>query len=263
MASNYERIQASRQRFREQAQISEDSYNKFRQAYVQQVDGDALAAGAKESADRMRQTLRESTGPAKPQQVQRAFAAYNSQIQRLRAYTQAGGSLPGDTRMAQLEREFAQQRADFTAYLRQQQSRQGQPGGALGWQTVDAAQAADDNRFALRRGKKAAEVFLDASRLTPQQQKAMAGGYASYDTSGDVDRTILAALTGSGTLKPGVLENAQRNRQRAAYQEAAQAARDSGAVRAGQYNQAQEKLDLVDDAITALERCTLQRMRGC
>lgn len=254
MASNYERIQASRQRFREQAQISEDSYNKFRQAYVQQVDGDALAAGAKESADRMRQTLRESTGPAKPQQVQRAFAAYNSQIQRLRAYTQAGGSLPGDTRMAQLEREFAQQRADFTAYLRQQQSRQGQPGGALGWQTVDAAQAADDNRFALRQGKKAAEVFLDTSRLTPQQQKAMAGGYASYDTSGDVDRTILAALTGSGTLKPGVLENAQRNRQRAAYQEAAQAARDSGAVRAGQYNQAQEKLDLVDDAITALEK---------
>lgn len=254
MASNYERIQASRQRFREQAQISEDSYNKFRQAYVQQVDGDALAAGAKESADRMRQTLRESTGPAKPQQVQRAFAAYNSQIQRLRAYTQAGGRLPGDTRMAQLEREFAQQRADFTAYLRQQQSRQGQPGGALGRQTVDAAQAADDNRFALRRGKKAAEVFLDASRLTPQQQKAMAGGYASYDTSGDVDRTILAALTGSGTLKPGVLENAQRNRQRAAYQEAAQAARDSGAVRAGQYNQAQEKLDLVDDAITALEK---------
>lgn len=254
MASNYERIQASRQRFREQAQISEDSYNKFRQAYVQQVDGDALAAGAKESADRMRQTLRESTGPAKPQQVQRAFAAYNSQIQRLRAYTQAGGSLPGDTRMAQLEREFAQQRADFTAYLRQQQSRQGQPGGALGRQTVDAAQAADDNRFALRQGKKAAEVFLDTSRLTPQQQKAMAGGYASYDTSGDVDRTILAALTGSGTLKTGVLENAQRNRQRAAYQEAAQAARDSGAVRAGQYNQAQEKLDLVDDAITALEK---------
>lgn len=254
MASNYERIQASRQRFREQAQISEDSYNKFRQAYVQQVDGDALAAGAKESADRMRQTLRESTGPAKPQQVQRAFAAYNSQIQRLRAYTQAGGSLPGDTRMAQLEREFAQQRADFTAYLRQQQSRQGQPGGALGWQTVDAAQAADDNRFALRQGKKAAEVFLDTSRLTPQQQKAMAGGYASYDTSGDVDRTILAALTGSGTLKPGVLENAQRNRQRAAYQEAAQAARDSGAVRAKQHTQAQEKLELLDDAITALER---------
>lgn len=254
MASNYERIQASRQRFREQAQISEDSYNKFRQAYVQQVDGDALAAGAKESADRMRQTLRESTGPAKPQQVQRAFAAYNSQIQRLRAYTQAGGSLPGDTRMAQLEREFAQQRADFTAYLRQQQSRQGQPGGALGWQPVDAAQAADDNRFALRQGKKAAEVFLDTSRLTPQQQKAMAGGYASYDTSGDVDRTILAALTGSGTLKPGVLENAQRNRQRAAYQEAAQAARDSGAVRAKQHTQAQEKLELLDDAITALER---------
>ena len=174
MASNYERIQASRQRFREQAQISEDSYNKFRQAYVQQVDGDALAAGAKESADRMRQTLRESTGPAKPQQVQRAFAAYNSQIQRLRAYTKAGGCLPGDTRMAQLEREFAQQRADFTAYLRQQQSRQGQPGGALGRQTVDAAQAADDNRFALRQGKKAAEAFLDTSRLTPQQQKAMA-----------------------------------------------------------------------------------------
>lgn len=254
MASNYERIQASRQRFREQAQISEDSYNKFRQAYVQQVDGDALAASAKESADRMRQTLRESTGPAKPQQVQRAFAAYNSQIQRLRAYTQAGGSLPGDTRLAQLEREFAQQRADFTAYLRQQQSRQGQPGGALGWQTVDAAQAADDNRFALRQGKKAAEAFLDTSRLTPQQQKAMAGGYASYDTSGDVDRTTLAALTGSGTLKPGVLENAQRNRLRAAYQEAAQAAHDSGAVRAGQYNQAQEKLDLVDDAITALEK---------
>lgn len=254
MASSYDRILASRQRFREQAQISEDSYNKFRQAYVQQVDGDALAAGAKESADRMRQTLRESTGPAKPQQVQRAFAAYNSQIQRLRAYTQAGGSLPGDTRMEQLEREFAQQRADFTAYLRQQQSRQGQPGGALGWQTVDEAQAADDNRFALRQGKKAAEVFLDTSRLTPQQQKAMAGGYASYDTSGDVDRTILAALTGSGTLKPGVLENAQRNRQRAAYQEAAQAARDSGAVRAKQHTQAQEKLELLDDAITALER---------
>lgn len=254
MASNYERIQASRQRFREQAQISEDSYNKFRQAYVQQVDGDALAAGAKESADRMRQTLRESTGPAKPQQVQRAFAAYNSQIQRLRAYTRAGGSLPGDTRMAQLEREFAQQRADFTAYLRQQQSRQGLPGGALGRQTVDAAQAADDNRFALRQGKKATEAFLDTSRLTPQQQKAMAGGYASYDTSGDVDRTILAALTGSGTLKPGVLENAQRNRLRTAYQEAAQAARDSGAVRAKQHTQAQEKLELLDDAITALER---------
>lgn len=254
MASNYERIQASRQRFREQAQISEDSYNKFRQAYVQQVDGDALAAGAKESADRMRQALRESTGPAKPQQVQRAFAAYNSQIQRLRAYTQAGGSLPGDTRLAQLEREFAQQRADFTAYLREQQSRKGQPGGALGRQTVDAAQTAGDNRFALRQGQKAAEAFLDTSRLTPQQQKAMAGGYASYDTSGDVDRTLAAALTGSGTLKPGVLENAQRNRQRMAYQEAAQAARDSGAVRAGQYNQAQEKLDLVDDAITALEK---------
>lgn len=254
MASNYERIQASRQRFREQAQISEDSYNKFRQAYVQQVDGDALAAGAKESADRMRQALRESTGPAKPQQVQRAFAAYNSQIQRLRAYTQAGGSLPGDTRLAQLEREFAQQRADFTAYLREQQSRKGQPGGTLGRQTVDAAQTAGDNRFALRQGQKAAEAFLDTSRLTPQQQKAMAGGYASYDTSGDVDRTTLAALTGSGTLKPGVLENAQRNRLRTAYQEAAQAARDSGAVRAGQYNQAQEKLDLVDDAITALEK---------
>lgn len=254
MASNYERIQASRQRFREQAQIDEDSYNKFRQAYVQQVDGDALAAGAKESADRMRQALRESTGPAKPQQVKRAFAAYNSQIQRLRAYTQAGGSLPGDTRLAQLEREFAQQRADFTAYLREQQSQKGQPGGALGRQTVDAAQTAGDNRFALRQGQKAAEAFLDTSRLTPQQQKAMAGGYASYDTSGDVDRTLAAALTGSGTLKPGVLENAQRNRQRMAYQEAAQAARDSGAVRAGQYNQAQEKLDLVDDAITALEK---------
>ena len=216
MASNYERIQASRQRFREQAQIDEDSYNKFRQAYVQQVDGDALAAGAKESADRMRQALRESTGPAKPQQVQRAFAAYNSQIQRLRAYTQAGGSLPGDTRLAQLEREFAQQRADFTAYLREQQSQKGQPGGALGRQTVDAAQTAGDNRFALRQGQKAAEAFLDTSRLTPQQQKAMAGGYASYDTSGDVDRTTLAALTGSGTLKPGVLEQAWKNRQRVA-----------------------------------------------
>lgn len=254
MASNYERIQASRQRFREQAQIDEDSYNKFRQAYVQQVDGDALAAGAKESADRMRQALRESTGPAKPQQVQRAFAAYNSQIQRLRAYTQAGGSLPGDTRLAQLEREFAQQRADFTAYLREQQSQKGQPGGALGRQTVDAAQTAGDNRFALRQGQKAAEAFLDTSRLTPQQQKAMAGGYASYDTSGDVDRTLAAALTGSGTLKPGVLEQAWKNRQRAAYQDAAQTAADSGAVRAGQYNQAQEKLDLVDDAITALEK---------
>ena len=254
MASNYERIQASRQRFREQAQIDEDSYNKFRQAYVQQVDGDALAAGAKESADRMRQALRESTGPAKPQQVQRAFAAYNSQIQRLRAYTQAGGSLPGDTRLAQLEREFAQQRADFTAYLREQQSQKGQPGGALGRQTVDAAQTAGDNRFALRQGQKAAEAFLDTSRLTPQQQKAMAGGYASYDTSGDVDRTTLAALTGSGTLKPGVLEQAWKNRQRAAYQEAAQAAQGSGEVRGKQYAQAQETLDRLDDAITALEK---------
>lgn len=254
MASNYERIQASRQRFREQAQIDEDSYNKFRQAYVQQVDGDALAAGAKESADRMRQALRESTGPAKPQQVQRAFAAYNSQIQRLRAYTQAGGSLPGDTRLAQLEREFAQQRADFTAYLREQQSRKGQPGGALGRQTVDAAQTAGDNRFALRQGQKAAEAFLDTSRLTPQQQKAMAGGYASYDTSGDVDRTLAAALTGSGTLKPGVLEQAWKNRQRAAYQEAAQAAQGSGEVRGKQYAQAQETLDRLDDAITALEK---------
>lgn len=254
MASNYERIQASRQRFREQAQIDEDSYNKFRQAYVQQVDGDALAAGAKESADRMRQALRESTGPAKPQQVQRAFAAYNSQIQRLRAYTQAGGSLPGDTRLAQLEREFAQQRADFTAYLREQQSQKGQPGGALGRQTVDAAQTAGDNRFALRQGQKAAEAFLDTSRLTPQQQKAMAGGYASYDTSGDVDRTTLAALTGSGTLKPGVLEQAWKNRQRAAYQEAAQAAQGSGEVHGKQYAQAQETLELLDDAITALEK---------
>lgn len=254
MASNYERIQASRQRFREQAQIDEDSYNKFRQAYVQQVDGDALAAGAKESADRMRQALRESTGPAKPQQVQRAFAAYNSQIQRLRAYTQAGGSLPGDTRLAQLEREFAQQRADFTAYLREQKSQKGQPGGALGRQTVDAAQTAGDNRFALRQGQKAAEAFLDTSRLTPQQQKAMAGGYASYDTSGDVDRTLAAALTGSGTLKPGVLEQAWKNRQRAAYQEAAQAAQGSGEVRGKQYAQAQETLDRLDDAITALEK---------
>lgn len=254
MASNYERIQASRQRFREQAQIDEDSYNKFRQAYVQQVDGDALAAGAKESADRMRQALRESTGPAKPQQVKRAFAAYNSQIQRLRAYTQAGGSLPGDTRLAQLEREFAQQRAEFTAYLREQQSQKGQPGGALGRQTVDAAQTAGDNRFALRQGQKAAEAFLDTSRLTPQQQKAMAGGYASYDTSGDVDRTLAAALTGSGTLKPGVLEQAWKNRQRAAYQEAAQAAQGSGEVHEKQYAQAQETLDRLDDAITALEK---------
>lgn len=46
----------------------------------------------------------------------------------------------------------------------------------------------------------------------------------------------------------------EKNRQRAAYQEAAQAARDSGAVRAKQHTQAQEKLELLDDAITALER---------
>lgn len=254
MASNYERIQASRQRFREQAQLTEENYNKFRQAYVQQFDPEELMSGARESAYQMQKTMQESRGPDRPAKIRRAFADYEDYMNKVRTFAASGGQFAVGGSEKRLEQEFEKQREDFLALLREQQSQKGQPGGALGRQTVDAAQTAGDNRFALRQGQKAAEAFLDTSRLTPQQQRAMAGGYASYDTSGDVDRTLATALAGGGALKPGVLEQAWKNRQRAAYQEAAQAAQGSGTVHAKQHTQAQEKLELLPDAITALEK---------
>lgn len=95
MASNYDRIQASRQRFREQANLTQDDYAAFQQAYVQKFDAKDLAQGTRQAADELRQALQKPAGVSKPETLRKAYNNYESYMQKVRAYTKAGGQLGG------------------------------------------------------------------------------------------------------------------------------------------------------------------------
>ena len=143
MASNYDRIQASRQRFREQANLTQDDYAAFQQAYVQQFDAKDLAQGTRQAADALRQALQKPAGVSKPETLRKAYNNYESYMQKVRAYTKAGGQLGGGSFLQMQEEDFAKQREDFTKLLQESiQMRKGTQ-GALGGITAAGARVDD------------------------------------------------------------------------------------------------------------------------
>lgn len=139
MASNYDRILASRQRFREQANLTQDDYAAFQQAYVQKFDAKDLAQGTRQAADALRQALQKPAGVSKPETLRKAYNNYESYMQKVRAYTKAGGQLGGGSFLQMQEEDFAKQREDFTKLLQESiQMRKGTQ-GALGRITAAGA----------------------------------------------------------------------------------------------------------------------------
>lgn len=143
MASNYDRILASRQRFREQANLTQDDYAAFQQAYVQKFDAKDLAQGTRQAADELRQALQKPAGVSKPETLRKAYNNYESYMQKVRAYTKAGGQLGGGSFLQMQEEDFAKQREDFTKLLQESiQMRKGTQ-GALGRITAEGARVDD------------------------------------------------------------------------------------------------------------------------
>ena len=143
MASNYDRILASRQRFREQANLTQDDYAAFQQAYVQKFDAKDLAQGTRQAADALRQALQKPAGVSKPETLRKAYNNYESYMQKVRAYTKAGGQLGGGSFLQMQEEDFAKQREDFTKLLQESiQMRKGTQ-GALGRITAAGARVDD------------------------------------------------------------------------------------------------------------------------
>lgn len=143
MASNYDRILASRQRFREQANLTQDDYAAFQQAYVQKFDAKDLAQGTRQAADELRQALQKPAGVSKPETLRKAYNNYESYMQKVRAYTKAGGQLGGGAFLQMQEEDFAKQREDFTKLLQESiQMRKGTQ-GALGRITAAGARVDD------------------------------------------------------------------------------------------------------------------------
>lgn len=143
MASNYDRILASRQRFREQANLTQDDYAAFQQAYVQKFDAKDLAQGTRQAADELRQALQKPAGVSKPETLRKAYNNYESYMQKVRAYTKAGGQLGGGSFLQMQEEDFAKQREDFTKLLQESiQMRKGTQ-GALGRITAVGARVDD------------------------------------------------------------------------------------------------------------------------
>lgn len=143
MASSYDRILASRQRFREQANLTQDDYAAFQQAYVQQFDAKELAQGTRQAADALRQALQKPAGVSKPETLRKAYNNYESYMQKVRAYTKAGGQLGGGSFLQMQEEDFAKQREDFTKLLQESiQMRKGTQ-GALGRITAEGARVDD------------------------------------------------------------------------------------------------------------------------
>ena len=143
MASNYDRILASRQRFREQANLTKDDYAAFQQAYVQKFDAKDLAQGTRQAADELRQALQKPAGVSKPETLRKAYNNYESYMQKVRAYTKAGGQLGGGAFLQMQEEDFAKQREDFTKLLQESiQMRKGTQ-GALGRITAAGARVDD------------------------------------------------------------------------------------------------------------------------
>ena len=143
MASNYDRILASRQRFREQANLTQDDYAAFQQAYVQKFDAKDLAQGTRQAADELRQALQKPAGVSKPETLRKAYNNYESYMQKVRAYTKAGGQLGGGSFLQMQEEDFAKQREDFTKLLQESiQMRKGTQ-GALGRITAAGARVDD------------------------------------------------------------------------------------------------------------------------
>lgn len=143
MASNYDRILASRQRFREQANLTKDDYAAFQQAYVQKFDAKDLAQETRQAADALRQALQKPAGVSKPETLRKAYNNYESYMQKVRAYTKAGGQLGGGSFLQMQEEDFAKQREDFTKLLQESiQMRKGTQ-GALGRITAAGARVDD------------------------------------------------------------------------------------------------------------------------
>ena len=143
MASNYDRILASRQRFREQANLTQDDYAAFQQAYVQKFDAKDLAQETRQAADALRQALQKPAGVSKPETLRKAYNNYESYMQKVRAYTKAGGQLGGGSFLQMQEEDFAKQREDFTKLLQESiQMRKGTQ-GALGRITAAGARVDD------------------------------------------------------------------------------------------------------------------------
>ncbi len=169
MASNYDRILASRQRFREQANLTQDDYAAFQQAYVQKFDAKDLAQGTRQAADALRQALQKPAGVSKPETLRKAYNNYESYMQKVRAYTKAGGQLGGGSFLQMQEEDFAKQREDFTKLLQESiQMRKGTQ-GALGRITAAGARVDD---AALREATTANKLpgLLDEKTGLPTQR---------------------------------------------------------------------------------------------
>ena len=143
MASNYDRILASRQRFREQANLTQDDYAAFQQAYVQQFDAKDLAQGTRQAADELRTVLQKPAGVDKPETIRKAYNNYESYMQKARAYTKAGGSLSGGAFLPMQEEDFAKQREDFQKLMQESIQMQKGTQGALGRITALGARVDD------------------------------------------------------------------------------------------------------------------------
>lgn len=143
MASSYDRILASRQRFREQANLTQDDYAAFQQAYVQQFDAKDLAQGTRQAADELRTVLQKPAGVDKPETIRKAYNNYESYMQKARAYTKAGGSLSGGAFLPMQEEDFAKQREDFQKLMQESIQMQKGTQGALGRITALGARVDD------------------------------------------------------------------------------------------------------------------------
>lgn len=221
MASNYDRILASRQRFREQANLTQDDYAAFQQAYVQQFDAKDLAQGTRQAADELRTVLQKPAGVDKPETIRKAYNNYESYMQKARAYTKAGGSLSGGAFLPMQEEDFAKQREDFQKLMQESIQMQKGTQGALGRITALGARVDD---AALRENTSTGQLplgLLDEKTGMPTQR-----AWAAWE----------------------------KNRLRTAYQDAAQTAGQQQAAITQRQTQQADEAERLEGVLNVLRR---------
>lgn len=208
--------------FEHQFTLSQEQRDEYRQALAQQVTQADVQKTYDDAKAQVQSYWNKPVNPAEYTERLDAWRRYQAATNYLKGYTQLTGQLT--------EQSFQSWRKGIQAEYEKAAQREGQalqlagkirqnPTKALGLQT--AAGIAGDE--ALREATTANKLpgLLDEKTGLPTEAT-----WAAWE----------------------------KNRQRAAYQDAAQTAADSGAIRSKQYAQAQETLELLDDAITALEK---------
>lgn len=219
MASNYDRIMASRQRWREQANLTEQDYENFRQIYLSQQDPEQLKQNVEEArqgivsaSDLQRNTRNRISDRG------RANMKLNTAVAALQNYQRLGGSVEGvdDKYWQELEQQYTagleqmQRDLELKQYGRmgrggaqyrqkqQLQEQQYQKGQSAAQWSAQAGQAKDELEMVekwqemVRNLPQNADYTQQARNKQWMDQAAAEAGIASYTDQADLSAQLAA-----------------------------------------------------------------------